>query len=164
MGEATFAIQDDDRGMAEIMRSLATLSKAEITIGIHAVDGAKAYAKGKKNFKATTAFVGAVHEFGAPSRGIPQRSFLRATVDSNSSRIEGFLFDAVAAVIDRVKDPMQAANTVGLQVVGLVAKRIVQGIPPALKPATIERKGSSTPLIDTGQLRQSIRHVAKVDA
>ena len=34
--------------------------------------------------------------------------------------------------------------------------KIASNIPPALAPETIERKGSSVALIDTGQLRSSI--------
>ena len=50
----------------------------------------------------------------------------------------------------------QALNQVGAAVAGMVQAKIASNIPPALAPETIERKGSSVALIDTGQLRSSI--------
>jgi hypothetical protein len=38
----------------------------------------------------------------------------------------------------------------------IVQMRISQGIPPALAQATVDRKKSSVPLVDTGQLRSAI--------
>jgi hypothetical protein len=45
---------------------------------------------------------------------------------------------------------------IGMRVVGDIQDRISDGIPPPNSPITIARKGSSKPLIDSGQLRQSI--------
>ena len=39
-----------------------------------------------------------------------------------------------------------------------MAEEIQSGIPPALSPATVKAKGSSTPLIDTGEMMGDITH------
>ena len=53
-------------------------------------------------------------------------------------------------------DMPKALELIGLFVKGLIQGRMSAGIPPPLKASTIARKGSSKPLINTGQLRASI--------
>lgn len=58
------------------------------------------------------------------------------------------------------KQPAQdGLNQIGNYIEGLVKKKIKNGPFVPLSPATINRKGSSKPLIDTGHLRQSIRYI-----
>lgn len=85
---------------------------------------------------------------GAPA--IPARSFIKATFDQNKDKIRKTFMDAI------VKSPKNSLDFVGSYVVGLIQSRIASGISPPLAPKTIKRKGSSKPLIDTGQLRNSI--------
>lgn len=94
--------------------------------------------------------VGAVHEFGSPARGIPQRSFLRATVEAGRSKYKQLFKKLSKKIVDRNLTKKEALGLIGLQVQGDVQGRITDGIDPELK----YRKG--TPLIDTGHLRQSI--------
>lgn len=47
-------------------------------------------------------------------------------------------------------------NLIGIWAQGEVKKKIGTITTPALKPSTIQAKGSSKPLIDTGQMRNSI--------
>ncbi|MHB8735968.1 MAG: hypothetical protein ACYC6M_11775 [Terriglobales bacterium] len=152
-GEAEF-----DEAMDALALALASLDDAAVLVGILG-DTAKNQRSVKtargKGEALTNVQVGAVHEFGAPSRHIPQRSFLRATVDASHEPCERMLRRAAGEVIDG-HTVTQAMERVGLQVQGLVQRRIAQGIPPPNDPKTIKRKGSSKPLIDTGQLRQSI--------
>ncbi|MDF7681191.1 hypothetical protein PT300_11600 [Enterobacteriaceae bacterium ESL0689] len=46
----------------------------------------------------------------------------------------------------------------GEKLAGEVKRKIQSGIAPPLDPKTIARKGSSRPLIDTGNLLQSITY------
>jgi hypothetical protein len=46
----------------------------------------------------------------------------------------------------------------GLLFVGQIQERIKANIAPENADSTIERKGSSTPLINGGQLWQSVKH------
>ena len=52
-----------------------------------------------------------------------------------------------------------ALDVMGLAVTGMIQEQITDGDYVPLAPATIKRKGSDKPLIDTGHMRQSIRHV-----
>jgi hypothetical protein len=51
----------------------------------------------------------------------------------------------------------KAAERVALACEGSMKKRISRGVPPPNAAETIRRKGSSKPLINTGQLRNAIR-------
>lgn len=94
--------------------------------------------------------VGAVHEFGSPSKGIPQRSFLRATVEAGRSEYRQLFRKLSEKIVDGKMTKKEALGIIGLTVQGDVQERITDGIDPELK----SREG--TPLIDTGHLRQSI--------
>ena len=99
-----------------------------------------------------------VMEFGAPSVGVPERSFLRSTFDRlkndwyhlavrmlrgvAAEKLE--LHDGLALMGERMKADVKKAITTGA------------GIPPPNAPATIRGKGSSRPLVDSGRLVGSI--------
>lgn len=98
--------------------------------------------------------VAAIHEFGAGA--VPQRSFIRATIDAHKGDIEAEIKNLARGVVSGRIDARQALDMLGQKVAGWCQARIAAGIAPPLKPATIARKGSSTPLINTGQLRSAI--------
>lgn len=100
--------------------------------------------------------VAALHEFGAPGANIPQRSFIRATVDAHKADIEALQTKLAARVVAGKIDEKTALELLGAKVVALVQNTINAGIAPPLKPETINRKGSSKPLIDVGQLKSSV--------
>jgi len=139
-----------DKGWRDIQRKIGAVGS--VCVGLLGAKAAKTYPDGHGE---TTAEIGAVHEYGDEARNIPQRSFLRSTVRANQEKYTKLLAKAAAEVIFEGK-PDLALLKVGLVAAGDVRKRIAEGIPPALSEKTIARKGSSTPLIDTGQLRSSI--------
>ena len=100
--------------------------------------------------------VAAVHEFGAPSAGVPQRSFVRATVDAESAEITRLQETLGAQMLNGQVTEDQALSLIGAKVASMMQARITTNIPPPLKPETVDRKGSSVALVDTGQLKASI--------
>lgn len=134
------------------VRDLDKLLSQKILIGIL---GAEATQRKKDHdgsmSEKTLVEIAALHEFGAPSQGIPRRSFLRDWLNLNESRVARTL----QAIITQ-GDWRKGLLRFGAWCVGEVQKRISKGISPANAPSTIQRKGSSKPLIDTGQLRSSI--------
>lgn len=105
----------------------------------------------------------AMHEFGA---GVPERSFLRSTFDLHVGEYKTILKRElkrdIELAITQKRPVLRAADSRGMKRVALkmegdVKKRIgTRQIPPPNAPSTIAQKGSDTPLIDTGKLRQSI--------
>lgn len=106
----------------------------------------------------TLAALAKIHEYGAPSRGIPERSFLRATMANRAADIQAMWVGQLRLVLARKKTPRAALEYAGQQIVTWIKQTIRDGIAPPLEAETIRRKGSSKPLIDDGQLINSITY------
>jgi phage gpG-like protein len=96
--------------------------------------------------------VGLVHEFGSPSRNIPQRSFLRSTVASNKREYKDIFKRLGKKIVDGKITKLEALKLLGLKVQTDVRDKITDIDSPELK----SRDGN--PLVDTGHLRQSITY------
>lgn len=98
------------------------------------------------------AAVAARNEFGDAST--PERPFFRQAI----RRMERVLLTAVAAAMQAngVNLPRREINRVGERAVGIVQESIVNLRQPPNAPATVERKGSSNPLVDTGVMLGSV--------
>jgi hypothetical protein len=158
--------RDRDLGWERIRREIRkSANKPHVQVGIF---GAKASADhgGLPNVVVAT-----THEFGETIERegkegsyiieIPERSFIRATVDVRRRQIRGTARTVADRVLTGALSRKQALDQLGLFVQGQIRQRISEGIPPPNKPATEQRKGSSTPLIDKGQLRASIDFESK---
>ncbi len=102
----------------------------------------------------TVGMVAIFNEFGTWS--IPERSFLRETFDMKQREIKEFIGTLMYKITGGELTTEQALNQLGIFCVKLVVERIDSQIPPPNAPSTIARKGSSTPLIDSGQMRQTL--------
>jgi len=142
----------DNGYKALLKRLLGPQRQASLTVGIHDAEGGAAANSGD----ATVAEVAAFHEFGL---GVPRRSFLADWADENEAQIKADLKKIGEAVVTGKLPSIEVGlERYGLKSVGSIQQRISDGILPELEDATVARKGSSTPLIDTGQLRASITH------
>lgn len=148
-------VTDSDRGLKELRARLAALKGARVRVGVLA-DAPKRPHAGEEPSEMTLVEVAAVHEFGAPARGIPQRSFIRATVDEKRADVAKLQEVLLGNVTKGKMTADQALDAMGAKVAAWCKTRIAAGIAPPLKPETVARKKSSKPLVDTGQLRSSI--------
>lgn len=120
-----------------------------ITIGVHSDAGAHDGGK----VPISLGELAAIHEFGL---GPPARPFISQWAELKLAEgIETFN-DVWARVVVSDLDPATAFRRIGEWCVGSCKQHMANGILPPNAPATVARKGSSTPLIDTGQLRNSI--------
>jgi hypothetical protein len=143
-------VRDTDRGMRALLARVRG-ARLTLTVGVHGEEGGASHGHGL-----TVGDIATIHEYGL---GVPERSFIRAWADGAQAENERALQQAAIRVVKgQVPSAKVALDQVGLAFVGAVQARMAGGIPPPLAPATVARKGSSTPLIDTGQLRASIRH------
>lgn len=98
------------------------------------------------------AAVAAWNEFGT-DRGVPERPFLRNSIDGAE--------DAIMPVLKEGIDPKDmaldqtTAGKVGEVMKARIQREITTLREPPNAPLTVARKGSTNPLIDTGVLRQS---------
>ena len=99
-----------------------------------------------------------VHEFGSPKMNVPARSWLRASFDKYEKQWMALLL-RLLKLVDKGKLTLRnAVELVGQQMVADIRRHIRSGIPPPLKPATIARKGSTLPLVDSGRFINSITY------
>lgn len=102
--------------------------------------------------------VAAINELGI---GVPERSFLGDTFDEGRAELEN--------VSTRVANGVLAGRFTferGLSILGMhhqsqIKRRIRAGINPPNAPATVAKKGSSTPLVDTAQLISGITYAVE---
>ena len=104
------------------------------------------------------AAVAAWNEFGVSQEAkkilgaIPSRPFFREAIRNNKDKVKKILADA-----DVLADK-NVLEKVGEHMKGEITKSIVSGDWAPNAPYTVEEKGSSKPLIDTGLLRQSVHY------
>lgn len=120
------------------------------------------YPAGTKGLDGTPLpMVAAVHEFGLPEKGIPERSFLRSSVRENKQKYIKLNGINLLRVLRGQITMNHALGLLGDIAAGDARKKIKSGPFAPIEPQTIARRtGKSTkPLIDTGQLLQSLTYV-----
>ncbi|MBO7706803.1 MAG: hypothetical protein J6S68_14440 [Acinetobacter sp.] len=100
----------------------------------------------------------ALHVLGAPSRGIPQRDPLRPPLIANAHRYSDLLAIGLKNALANGTDPKLVYEKIGIVATNDVKDYFITGNFKALSEKTIKAKGSSKPLIDTGELRNSISY------
>jgi len=103
----------------------------------------------------TNAELASIHEFGTAT--IPERSFMRSAFRKNKKKYirMAALFSKRVARGDM--KPKQAMDLIALEMAEDQKRIILGNTLTPLAAKTIERKGSSRPLIDTGQLINAIQ-------
>lgn len=146
-----------DHGLADLIRSLSIPPRVRIGI----LTGTKP----ARGMGPTNAEIGAAHEYGAPKRRLPARSWLRAPlIDLLDKEI------AKRPALAR-KEFRKAASEGSLasfmSLLGVLAESIVRlgftndgyGKWRRLKPKYAARKTVNNILVETTQLRESVTHV-----
>ena len=100
--------------------------------------------------------VAMVAEWAELGLGQPRRSWLRDWVVEHETEIQERIRIESRKVIAGTQPLDVGLARIGVWMVGSIQARIAAGIEPPNAQSTIDRKGSSKPLIDTGQLRSSI--------
>jgi hypothetical protein len=145
-------VTDRDLGWKAIVSRAAQIGRASTRVGIIGDE-----AQAERGAGVTQAELGAIHEFGAPKAGIPQRSFIRRAVEK-SKRIDGAIEHLAEQVIDGKESVQSALGQLGAVGAAEVKATITegQGVPPPLEAETVKRKGSDRPRVDSGRLLGSI--------
>ena len=152
-----FKVTTRDRGYRKFVSRVASLHTPRgVTIGIHAQAGAEEHAEAHgvhANRPLTVLEVAVINEFGL---GVPERSFIRAWFDSAQPQNQALAEHMLRRILKGEIDLETALAQMGAKFAGEVQKFIAAGVPPPNAPLTIARKGSSKPLIDSGQMRQAV--------
>lgn len=160
----------DQNNMQQILDTLEDLGKVRLEIGVFAPEGSEMY------------MIAMVNEYGASitvtprmrayfrhvfkinlkkettAINIPERSFIRNGFEAAKGDIENLVAVMIPAVVAQQVSVDEMMGQLGEYIVGRIHKYIRDGIAPPNAQLTIDRKGSSKPLIDTGRLNQSITY------
>lgn len=134
--------------LARMMESVKLAGEHEVRVGVP--DG-----KNEPGTGTPLSLVAAAHEFGVPGR-IPERPFLRPGLVSKKDELKTINEANFKQVVNEKMTVGDALVSVGVFAAASVQHFIRNGNFQPLDPRTIERKGSTKPLIDTGNLIQSI--------
>lgn len=97
--------------------------------------------------------IAAIQEWGAPRAGIPPRPFFRNMIAAKSPEWP----DAIANLMrEHNYDMAKVFALVGEAIAGQLRQSIIETNSPALAQSTIDRKGFSKPLIESGHMLQSV--------
>jgi hypothetical protein len=147
-------VVDRDLGYKRFIRNLEALGKADPIIEV----GVRASTAG-----ADLVLIATVNEFGSANGHVPERSFIRSTADENREKYGRLSQRAVTRGIDKgVGEFERELGKVGAVMAGDVQRKIITLSRPPNAPSTIAKKGSDSPLVDTGRLGQSIDFVVKI--
>lgn len=136
------------------MRMLESRTKgSHVKVGVLGANADKDHGGGN-----SVVDIAMIHEFGAPAANIPERSFIRSTMVNQKGKIAAIAGKISVKVLTKNMSVPKALNILGIAAVSMIKRTITKSVPPPLKPDTVKAKGSSKPLIDTGQLLNSITH------
>lgn len=159
----------DKNNIPKLLKALHDLERMRVEIGIFGEDDSQIL------------IIAGVHEFGAKIQvtpkmrsflhhigihlrketetiNIPERSFLRTGFDENVNKIQQQAELLLDGVLDLKIDAKAFYEALGAVCVSMFQDYLTEISSPPLSSVTIERKGSSNPLIDTGRLRQAITY------
>lgn len=153
MARSGVKVTTKDRGYRKFIRDLKNSGRWVVDVGVVGPE-----ASATREGGVTNAELASYHEFG---RGVPERSFIRSTVDKEQSRIRQMQRRLARGVLQRKVTELRALEILGMQIASDIKGTIESNIPPEIKESTKRRrKGgadvSHVALIDTGQMKNAV--------
>jgi hypothetical protein len=152
---STNDVTEDRRAWDELIARAHKLDRAYVKVGVLEEKGGDAI---HEDSDMTLVEIAATHEFG--NEHIPERSFIRATfLVRRVNALASMQARLAKAIVTKGLDPKRALGMLGSWGAAEVKNTFTEiDIPPPLADSTIMAKGSSKPLIDTAQLKNSISY------
>ena len=147
------SLEDNLKSLQGYAKAINDVKNKSVYVGLPKEKATKNYEDG-----ASIIEIGAVHEFGMDN--IPQRSFLRVPFAENKKEIDAFIQKRFEMSGKEIA-PIKALEQIGVFAEGISKRSFVENDWVANSPFTIAKKGSSSPLIDTGNLRNSITSIVR---
>ncbi len=144
-------VKTDDKVWRKMLNTIQEIrtSDAHARVGVFGGSGAE------DGF--TMVELAAVHEFGSKDGHTPERSFIRRTFQIKQDRLAKMIAKLTTALLANRVNWQTALKILGDFGATEVKNTIRDGqVEPPLAASTIAAKGSSKPLVDTGQLIGSI--------
>lgn len=109
-----------------------------------------------KNSDGVSVIEKAVFNHFGTSNGIPERPFLSLAIKENTEKYRAAIKKNAAPILRGDVDETVLLKKLGVVAQGDIQEKITSLRTPPNADQTIQRKGSSNPLIDTGEMRQSV--------
>ena len=166
--KATLRFIEKDLGWGRLRKTLRELEKgrSHVKIGVFGNAGTKR-TEGVDNV-----MLALIHEFGVPTRGIPERSFVRGAFEKNKPEYIAILKKLTPGIYTGKRSAAQVLGIMGMKAAADMQAYVRAGTNLApLAPSTMKRKLDKSykgkrefegplqapkPLIDTGRLLNSI--------
>jgi hypothetical protein len=171
-----FSFKEVDHGLAALKKLAKETARAKPYVKVGLLGGSKDHRPGES---LTNVEIGLVHEFGAPSRNIPERSFIRAPFRAKRADylklLKRMLSHTLSGAARKGQTGMGIARALGLmgQQIASDFKRNAPGTPPPNAESTLARKlaktrpgslGEPKTLVDTGRMINSITYAVVLGA
>jgi len=145
-------LREKDNGAAALLKRMAAAAQRQgVSLGVFEGEAPR------KDDEVTNLDVAAFAEFGTATS--EPRPWLSGWYDEEEARNRAALRKIGEAVIKGVIPSVNVGlDRFGLLGRGDIQQRIRAGIPPPNADVTVALKGSSTPLIDSGQFWSSVTH------
>lgn len=153
----------DDSRWQKIRATVSRAARAHVKVGVLSDGGGSHEGIG-------VVALAAIHEFGSPAAGVPERSFIRRTFTVHADELGKVTAKLAKKVVENAMPLEQALGILGAwgaaKVKGTIKSwtwapedgGLSSTVVQELSPRTIERKGSDRPLVDTGRMVDSITH------
>lgn len=149
------AIAQRDNGFNKYKKAIEELNSKVVKVGLFAAVGDKVLTRG------------IVNEFGTTQAGrnrnitIPERSFIRHTYNKQYKAVGKRFGQIFKAITNKNYSVVPKLDLIGKEQVAETQKTMTDLRSPKNATSTINKKGSSNPLIDTGELRSKINSEVK---
>ena len=101
----------------------------------------------------------AIYNHFGTSRGIPERPFLSAAMRDNRGKYRDGMKASAKKLLLGQTSLQTVLSKLGIMAQGDVQESISTWMVPPNAQSTIDAKGSSQPLVDSGELRQSVTYL-----
>lgn len=165
---ATVVLSDENR-TPQLIETLRQLQQMGVEVGVfgdeesHLLMIARVHEFGME-IEVTERMRGYLHSQGLHLRAdtekitIPERSFMRSSWDQSQAELQELILRLLPAVLAGRLAPRYFYERIGIWLVARIQNQIREISDPPNHPFTVQRKGSSNPLVDTGRLIQSITY------
>jgi len=151
-------VKDKDLGFEEIQRQMALLDGSHVKVGFQEGAVTKPQVKGQRRKPAGLSLpqIAAENEFG--TQIIPARPFMSTSFDENKALINRAIQGEYKKIAGGNGTTERSLGLIGQLMTKLIVQKIRAIVSPPNSPRTIAIKKSSKPLIDFGQMIQSVRY------
>lgn len=157
-------IKEDNNNIPDIIEAIQYLATHVVEIGIFGDNDSKLLMIARVNefgvdIQVTDAMRAYLHATGlhlssdTETITIPERAFLRGSFDNNKRAMQKEAESVLNKILQLKVDAQSGLDLIGQLIVTQIQSYMTQLSSPANHPYTVDKKGSSNPLIDTGKLR-----------